>query len=74
MHPSGGNLCGRNGTNLNLTDDDFTVHIMVHHFTYPQKPYKVLHIQVEKEKEFLLGHDANQMIDRDERTRLSYAI
>ena len=27
-----------------------------------------------KEKEFLLGHDANQMIDRDERTRLSYAI
>ena len=27
-----------------------------------------------KKKEFLLGHDANQMIDRDERTRLSYAI
>ena len=27
-----------------------------------------------KEKEFLLGRDANQMIDRDERTRLSYAI
>ena len=27
-----------------------------------------------QEKEFLLGRDANRMIDRDERTRLSYAI